>query len=469
VSCLYKFCFFLLTDSSLIQDFNAKQGDWLLNLERDSLILITSDPGLKSRFTQACEFLLFKAHICDSLSSFLADDKLKPHTVFFDIPEHLSASAGDIQKLMDHFQNEVDLFIITPINEEALLTAQKLFLNHLVDRQVFLETFLSEFLIFLKGLCEFYEINSQDFFPETLIAFNAYFYLPLNQKYIPVVNENLILSESKFKKFETAKLLYIHKQSVNAYNQHIEYYFDRFNIGLRKRLRSKFYQVLSQWREALMVGLTSIPRPNEFPGSVDDLSLHLDTINDYLRESPDPWFLLFEMTQSTLLQFERSSLDLIVASFLADHFSQTEHARMIELKWAYACCQNLSPSLFYKKWLFNSTQLSEEEKVVFQSFPHQLSVSLQGQLKEDFYKYCEGFTTKQSPADLNSFYVHLYMAEKIVLGFSQAHKNKYNKPDLLHSALVSVKNENILNEAWIEEYRLMFAKPNLQQRKESPQ
>jgi hypothetical protein len=439
----------------------------LLNLERDALILITSDQALKSRFTQACEFLLFKAVVGLSLSEFLAQENIKPHTVFIDVTTSLSDATGDIQKLMSHLQNEADLFVVTQVNEESLLEAQKLHLNHLVDRQIFFDTFLPEFLIFLKGLCEFYEISPQDFFPETQVEFNAYFYLPLNQKYIPVVNENFVLSEAKFKKFETAKQLYIHKQSVNAYNQYIEYYFDRFNIGLRKRLRSKFYQVLSQWRESLVVGLTALPRPTLFPGSTDDLSQHLTLINEYLRESPDPWFLLFEMTQSTLLQFERSSIDLIVASFLADHFSQTEFERMIELKWAYACCQNLSPSLFYKKWLFNSTQLTEEEKNQFQSFPNQLSVPLEGQLKEDFYKYCEGFITKKAPADQNSFFVHLYMAEKIVLCFSQAHKNKYNKADLLHSAMVVVKNDNILNEAWLEEYRQMFAKPNLQKRKES--
>lgn len=440
----------------------------MLNLERDALILITEDPALKSRFTQACEFLLFKAVVCSSLKDFLAEEKIKPHTVFFDIPGSVLEAAADIQNLMSHLQNEADVFVVTPVNEESLAASQKLFLNHLVDRQTFFDTFLPEFLIFLKGLCEFYEISPQDFFPETLVSFNAYFYLPLNQKYIPVVNENFVLAESKFKKFETAKQLYIHKQSVNAYNDYIEYYFDRYNIGLRKRLRSKFYQILSQWRESLMVGLTATPRTDVFPGSVDDLSTHLEIINDYLRDSPDPWFLLFELTQSTLLQFERSSLDLIVASFLADHFSQTEPARMIELKWAYACCQNLSPSLFYKKWLFNSSQLTEDEKVVFQSFTKQLSTPLQGQLSEDFNKYCEGFLTKQAPADLNSFFVHMYMAEKIVLCFSQAHRNKYNKADLLHTAMVNVKNENILNEAWIEEYRQMFAKPNLQQRKASP-
>lgn len=439
----------------------------MLNLERDALILITSDQALKSRFTQACEFLLFKAVVGLTLDEFLAQENIKPHTVFIDTTTNLEESADHIKKLTTHLQNEADLFVITNLNDESAKMAQKLNLSHVVDRKIFFDTFLPEFLIFLKGLCEFYEISPQDFFPETQVGFNAYFYLPLNQKYIPVVNENFVLSESKFKKFETAKQLYIHKQSVNAYNQYIEYYFDRFNIGLRKRLKSKFYQILSQWRESLVVGLATLPRPHFFPGSTDDLSQHLTLINEYLRESPDPWFLLFEMTQSQLLQFERSSIDLIVASFLADHFSQIEFDRMIELKWAYACCQNLSPSLFYKKWLFNSSQLSDEEKIVFESFPDQLSVPLEGQLKEDFNKYCEGFTTKKSPADQSSFYVHLYMAEKIVLCFSQAHKNKYNKADLLHSAMVIVKNENILNEAWLEEYRQMFAKPNLQQRKES--
>ncbi len=430
----------------------------MLNLERDSLVLISEDPSVQKRYLQACEFLLFKAVTYDGLDSFFKDDKVKPHTVFLDIDLSHVDSAGRIQKLNQHFQNEVELILIDETTGEKSKAAQKLFVPYLVDRKIFQNTFMTEFLIFQKGLCGFYEINIQDLFPDTLILFNAYHFMPLNQKYVAVINENFNLTEAKYKKFESAQNLFIHHQSAMSYNQYIEYYFDRFNVGLRKRIRSKFYQILSQWRETLLIGLTTHPRPTTFPGSVDDLSSHLEVLNDYLRESPDPWALLFELSKASILQFERSAIELIISSFVADHFSQNLPSRLIELKWAMTCCQNLTPSLLYKKILFNPFSLNEEEKAEKQLFLSQLDYQMEETLQKDLTTYAEGFVTKTVAPQLDPFYIHFYIGEKITQGFYQSRKNQYSKSDLLQGVLSETKKENLLNEAWVEEYRQFFIK-----------
>lgn len=430
----------------------------MLNLERDSLVLISEDPSVQKRYLQACEFLLFKAVTYDSLNSFLKDEKVKPHTVFLDIDLSHLESITHIQKLNQHFQNEVELFLIDEISDEKSKIAQKLFVPHLIDRLAFHHTFMTEFLIFQKGLCGFYEINVQDLFPDTLILFNAYHFMPLNQKYVTVINENFNLTEAKYKKFESSQNLFIHHQSTMSYNQYIEYYFDRFNVGLRKRIRSKFYQILSQWRETLLIGLTTYPKPTTFPGSVDDLSNHLEILNDYLSESPDPWALLFELSKSSILQFERSAVELIISSFVADHFSQSDRHRLIELKWAITCCQNLTPSLLYKKILFDPFNLTDAEMAEKKLFLKQLNFPLEENLQKDFTTYAEGFIAKSSASQLDPFYVHFYIGEKITQGFYQSRKNQYSKSDLLQGVLSETKMDNLLNEAWVEEYRQFFIK-----------
>ncbi|MFN9067756.1 MAG: hypothetical protein ACK5V3_11050, partial [Bdellovibrionales bacterium] len=261
----------------------------MLNLERDSLILISSDETLCKRFMQACEFLIFKPVVFTSADQFLTDEKVKPHTVFFDGGQDLSQLKSTLEKLESNFHNEVDLFLIADLNVATLQQAQDLMVNYFIDRQQFQETFVAEFFILQRGLCNFYEIAVQDLFPDTVIPFNAYHYLPLNQKYVTLVNENLTLSEAKFKKIANAKSLTIHRESVNSYNGYIEYFFDRFRAGLKKRFRAKFYQIFSQWREALLVGVAGVPRAEIYPGSLDDLKAQLKLIVDYLRDAPDPW------------------------------------------------------------------------------------------------------------------------------------------------------------------------------------
>jgi hypothetical protein len=430
----------------------------LLNLERDSLVLISEDPSVQKRYLQACEFLLFQAVTFNTLDSFFKDEKVKPHTVFLDIDLSRPDSVASIQKLNQHFQDEVEIILIDETTSEKSRVAQKLFVSHLVDRKIFLNTFMTEFLIFQKGLCGFYEINVQDLFPDTLILFNAYHFMPLNQKYVTVINGNLNLTEAKYKKFESSQNLFIHHQSAASYNQYIESYFDRFNVGIRKRIRSKFYQILSQWRESLLIGLTTHPRPTTFPGSVDDLSDHLGVLNEYLRESPDPWSLLFELSNASILQFERSAIELIISAFVADHFSQSEMDRLIELKWALTCCQNLTPSLLYRKVLFSPFNLTDEEKAERKLFLNQLDYQLEEVLQKDFTTYAEGFIVKNSAAQLDPFYIHFHIGEKITQGFYQSRKNQYSKSDLFQGVMSELKKENLLNEAWIEEYRQFFNK-----------
>lgn len=437
----------------------------MLNLERDSLIFISPDELLRRRFMQACEFILYKPVIFESLDLFLADEKVKPHTVLLDCGATLDVMKDKLKKLNEQFQDEADLVVICEINDQTLKTSQELFITHLLDRTLFMETFMTEFLVFQKGLCNFYEISPQDLFPDTTIPFNAFHYLPLNQKYVAIVNENLTMTEVKFKKLEATKILYIHRENVTAYNQYIEYYFDRFNFGLKKRLRAKFYQIFAHWREALVIGLVSSPRPNFFPGSLDDISDQLKLVNEYLREAPDPWQLLFEISQLPILQYDRSALELVVSSCLADHYGDLNLERLIELKWALACSHQMTPALYFKKRIFDHTPMKADDLKVQQAFVAQMPVELSEDLKKDFQNYGHGFIAKTTPPDLQPFYCEVYMGEKVVESFTESGKNHYARMDLLQGALARVKSENLLNEAWLESFRLLFAKGNLSEPK----
>lgn len=433
----------------------------MLNLERDSLILISNQEEMRKRFLQACEFLFLKPVIFDSLEDLISDEKVKPHTVLLDVGDNLLEVKPHLEKMEKSFSNEVDVFVIAVTSESILTQAQSLFLNHLIDRKQFLETFLAEFIIFHRGLCNFYEISVQDLFPDTTIPFNAYHYLPLNQKYVTLVNENLPLSEAKFKKIESARTLSIYRESANSYNHYIENYFDRFKIGLKKRLRSKFYQVFSQWREALLIGLAGTPKPNLFPGSLDDVVEQLKVTNEYLCESPDPWQMLFELSQLPIMQYERSALEMMVASVLLECLGELEVERLIEFKWALASCRILTPTLFFRRRYLSNAPLKPEELEQLKKFPQQLTVELSEDLKKDFLTYSQGFISNEIEAPTQGLYVGSYVAEKIVESFLSA--TSYSQSDILQGVMSRIKLEGRLNTAWQEQIRTLFAKGKLPQ------
>jgi hypothetical protein len=102
--------------------------------------------------------------------------------------------------------------------------------------------------------------------------------------------------------------------------------------------------------------------------------------------------------------------------------------------------------------------LTDEEKAERKLFLNQLNYQLEEALQKNFTTYAEGFIVKNSAAQLDPFYIHFHIGEKITQGFYQSRKNQYSKSDLLQGVLSKLKKDNLLNDAWIEEYRQFFIK-----------
>lgn len=433
--------------------------------ERDALVFISEDAKILSRFKMACEFLQVEMATLKSLHDFSADDKFRPRSLVLDLETDVAQSEEVLSKIRRSLPKLNVIFVV----EDPLSAAEKLKLAgyktpYVVQRDQLVQTFLLEFLLFQKGLCEFYEIQATDLFPDTMVYFNAYHYLPLNQKYFPLVLEDFVLTEKKYKKIEAIKSLYLDYESTAPYAQYIEKYFDQFNVGLKKRAKSKVYQLISAWRKAQLKSLYSLETVSTITDEEPDFGIWLNDVLNYARSAPDAWSLFFDFSHLPAFRFESSCFVLMVASYFSRYFGQDELERIMNVQGMIASARLSVDPLLYKKWLLSrGAGFSEDEKkiwnevfVTYQKTPQFLATSEEAQ--KDFLTYYGQFVAKQNTSLQEAPIVHIYWAELMAFVFGKASQDDFKRQDLLEEVVVHCKSDGILNEAWVEELRQILLK-----------
>ncbi len=334
-------------------------------------------------------------------------------------------------------------------------------MQHFITEEM-LASYALEFLLFQKNMCDFYEISPMDLFPDTMVYFNAYHYLPLNQKYLPFIHENFELSERKHRRIEQLKTLYIHQSDSSAYVQYIEKYYDQFKVGLRKRARARCYQLLTEWRDLLYSYLFEMREIESFATTRPDMPIWLNELLNYIAASEDPWSLIFEICHMDCLRFDHSMAELIVTCFLSRNLGEDEAETLLDIKMLITICQMRGDVLLYRKKLSN-IKLSEEEAEKWSHVgdvlsEYDLASTFPRSVKDDFDQFQKQFMLKKEETQNLSRLIYCYLGEAIVSSIISLPTDPYKKDELIEAIMVRVKSDGFLQEAWMEELRQFLKK-----------
>lgn len=104
----------------------------------------------------------------------------------------------------------------------------------------FFSTLKFEYLCVYRCRSQFFEVQSNDFFPMTTMLTPCFVRLPLNQRYLAVIYSNMSLTESRMQRAESFKGLYIRVSDSPKYYEYINTYYDSSGAALKKKARALF-------------------------------------------------------------------------------------------------------------------------------------------------------------------------------------------------------------------------------------
>ena len=425
--------------------------------ERDSFVFITTSETAIARLKQASEFLNLSPVFYSSLKLFLDDDRIRPRTLLLD----LRGIPLEEQTLLSKMRRIQPKTQIVGLIEKLEDKSSEWYLQHYIT-VASLATFVLEFFLFQRSYCEYFEISPSDLFPDTMVYFNAYHFLPLNQKYLPLVHENFKLTEKKHRRIEMLKALYIFRGDSSAYVQYIEKYFDQFKVGLRKRSKSKAYQLLVEWRDLLYSYILEMREVDSCSTIRPDFSIWMNELLNYFSTAEDSWGLIFELSRLPCFEFDRSLMEVIVACFLSRNLGEDESEKIVDLKLLLTLCRFRTDSLVYKRWHLQQPH-SPEEKAVWDSYPDNLKAyplvpEFPSDIVENVSQYQKQFLLGTDKVIKDGRLVYSYIGEVIVATMQRAPAEDFKKTELLESVIVKCKADGILPEAWLEELRQFLKK-----------
>lgn len=428
--------------------------------ERDSLVLISKDEKFVGRCKQANEFLLLETFHYKSLDEYLKDDKNRPRTVVWDCELTESEAEQGLAKIRQFLPRTQVLQVV--LNSDSFSSRAKA--DWIVSKDDMMKSYLPELFLFQKGLCEFYEIAPTDLFPDTMVYFNAYHYLPLNRRYFPLVHENFSLSERKHKKIENLKTLYIDRKDTTPYIQYIEKYFDQYKVGLKKRTRAWTYQLITGWRNFMMKRLYGFENPMDLATDCPDYPIWINEVLNYWRSANDPWSLVFEAAQLSYFKFESSCLETVIACFLSRFLGDDEAEKIINIKAEMSAYRQTVDPMLVKKWLATyGTEIPDEDRKKWGEYfalisQHPKFHKIDSTVAKEIQTYGAEFIAKEKSELKNKTLIHIYWGEVITSVFQKSRGDEFKKQDLLEEVIVRCKADGILNEAWIEELRRFLLK-----------
>lgn len=425
--------------------------------ERNSFVFISTSEAAIARMKQASEFLSLEPVYYASLKLFLDDDRLRPRTLLVDLRD-LSA---DQIKLLPKIKRLLAKTQVVGLLEKVEDKKSDFFMQHYLTTET-LSTFAFEFFLFQRNFCEFYEISPTDLFPETIVYFNAYHFLPLNRKYLPLIHENFNLSEKRHKRTAPLQALYIFRGDSSAYVQYIEKYFDQFKVGLKKRSKAKIYQLLVEWRDLHYSYMLEMREIDSCVSIRPDFSIWLDDLLNYLANAEDAWNLIFDLSRFSCFEVDSSLVELVVSSYLSRNLGGDEADKIVDLRLLLSLCRFRADSLLFKRWHLGQN-LTADEKEKWSAYPdrlqdYKLSPDFPADVKENLGLYQQKFLKLSDTAPESGLLIYTYLGELIVSVLRRMTDQEFKKEDFSDSVIVKCKADARLSEAWLEELRQFLKK-----------
>ncbi|MFN8792246.1 MAG: hypothetical protein ACK5Y2_12400 [Bdellovibrionales bacterium] len=430
--------------------------------ERDSLVLISEDESWIGRCKQAKQYLSLEVDHYRTVEDYLNDEKGRPRTLILDDFPDLQKGIERIHQLVRNFP-QTEIFFLTSDSNLSQVPSD---VAWLVAKDKMNFSYGIEFCLFQRGLCEFYDLAASELFPDTMVTFNAYHFMPLNKRFFPIVHENFVLSDDKYKKLDPLKTLYVRRNDCSYYVQYIEKYFDQFKVGLRKRTRSRFLQNLTEWRNFQFQRLFGQKSTATLVQAQRDFPENLLKLIEYWKAAPSPLSSILESAQSPYLRHEGSFLEVALACYFAQEWSGTATlTRAINLRAELSVARLSLESLLYKKWkaLYGiGFQTDEDTQKWFQHFRSwSLGAPERPQeptLLSDLKSYVDTFITREKTHLQDETLLSVYVSEVISNALWKWGDNAFQKDELVEALMARLHAEGLLDNVASEKIRELLLK-----------
>lgn len=157
----------------------------------------------------------------------------------------------------------------------------------------FYKTMKLEYIVGTQVRGRYFKSGVQDVFPMSTVPFSAYIPLSLNQKYLKVISDGEVLSETKYHKLidhPTADhTFYVPMQQASVYKEYINQYFDRSGKGFQKRLRASLITLLREVSSFVSLSFGLYPNESMLKEYVTRIDTEFSNTLDLLSRNEEVW------------------------------------------------------------------------------------------------------------------------------------------------------------------------------------
>lgn len=190
---------------------------------RLDVLAIIGNSELEERVSQVCFLYNLNKLIVPNWQSYIEQ------TGFFNRPfAVLTDRAEEVPNLVTAFPRGYVLYVG---NSQEVSSAK-------VTLERALRTSVLDYFCFFHAKGSYFSLPKGDLYPSTLIPFNSFQYLSLNQRYLPVVFRGFVLTEEKYAQLHDGQSLYVRFFEAPALHRYVCQYNDKMGTGLKRRLRS---------------------------------------------------------------------------------------------------------------------------------------------------------------------------------------------------------------------------------------
>ncbi len=110
-----------------------------------------------------------------------------------------------------------------------------------------------EFIVSRKVHGEWISLKTSDISKNTAIDFTLYHLMPLNQKYLAILQKGQVVDEEHLKKYNSVGELYIKREDLDNYKKYLVSAVDMSAEGLRRRCRADYLRFVDSYKSLVML------------------------------------------------------------------------------------------------------------------------------------------------------------------------------------------------------------------------
>lgn len=231
--------------------------------------------------------------------------------------EAIESISGEVQTLRQFFPETFILVVV----QKKLSSADAAFIkksgcNYVLFENEFLTTIRLEYVLLQTVKAAYVPLKASDFKVGAEVDFLVYTIMPLNKKFLPVLQPGSTISTGRMDKINNVGELYIKRADIEKFAQFLKKYEDKSANGLISRCRAQFHSV-AYAHASLLFTLTdqaegsSYERGKELLGKCLELSKDLLTT---LAVVPEPWSVLDQSTFGMIGGPDRSMMIAAMAA-----------------------------------------------------------------------------------------------------------------------------------------------------------